>query len=140
MPLSQWEWKREMTFASDLKFSHSIIDSILEAIQALGWDGRDLFAIQMSLEEAFANAIMHGNKYNAQKNVHFSEMLSRDIIRFRVVDEGDGFNANAVPDPTAIENIEVASGRGVHLIRGFMTTVEYNEKGTVLQMEKVRSA
>jgi serine/threonine-protein kinase RsbW len=43
-----------------------------------------------------------------------------------------------VPDPTAIENIERPCGRGLLLMRGFMTVVQYQGKGNVVWMRKVK--
>jgi serine/threonine-protein kinase RsbW len=55
-----------------------------------------------------------------------------------IADEGQGFNPDEVPDPTAIENIERPCGRGLLLIRGFMTEVQYHGKGNVVSMSKVK--
>ena len=41
-------------------------------------------------------------------------------------------------DPTAPENLEVPSGRGIMLMRNFMSRVEYNEQGNQVTMEKNR--
>ncbi|MGL4944397.1 MAG: ATP-binding protein [Thermoguttaceae bacterium] len=139
MPLSPLEWSREVSFASDMKAARSIVDAVLENLGAAGWSSRDIFAVEMALEEGFINAVTHGNKSDPSKKVHYAETLTPDTARFRIRDEGEGFDTKNVPDPTAIENLEVASGRGVHLIRGFMTVIEYNDDGTVLQMEKRRS-
>jgi serine/threonine-protein kinase RsbW len=103
------------------------------------WSDRELFAIQLSLEEGLINAITHGNKGNPDKKVHFLCTLSDDVARFRIEDEGDGFDYNAIPDPTNIDNLENASGRGVLLVRSFMTNVSFNETGNVVTMEKVRT-
>jgi serine/threonine-protein kinase RsbW len=45
---------------------------------------------------------------------------------------------NALPDPTLEENLEKPSGRGVLLMREFMTKVEYNDRGNCVTLEKHR--
>lgn len=139
MSISKWDWAREVSFASDMHVARSIIDAVLSELGSAGWSGRDLFAVEMALEEGFINAVTHGNNGDPDKKVHYAEMLTTDAARFRIEDEGEGFDSDHIPDPTTIENLEIASGRGVHLIRGFMTVIEYNDEGTILQMEKVRS-
>ncbi|MDR3110471.1 MAG: ATP-binding protein [Planctomycetaceae bacterium] len=132
-------WACELTFPSNMERAHSLIDEIMSELRRMPWSDRELFAIQLSLEEGLINAITHGNKGNPEKKVRFSYTLSDEVTRFRIEDEGDGFDVNAVPDPTSIDNIENASGRGVLLVRSFMTNVTFNETGNVLTMEKVRA-
>jgi serine/threonine-protein kinase RsbW len=57
-----------------------------------------------------------------------------------VQDEGTGFDPNHVPDCTADENLQCPGGRGVTLIRAYMTNVEFNPCGNTVTMEKIRSA
>ena len=58
------------------------------------------------------------------------------ILQIVIEDEGDGFDPDDVPDPTLEENLELPSGRGLMLMKTFMTTVQYNEKGNRVFMEK----
>ncbi len=53
-----------------------------------------------------------------------------------VEDEGDGFDPSAVPDPTTDENIELAHGRGLVLMRAYMDEVSFNEKGNCVTMRR----
>jgi serine/threonine-protein kinase RsbW len=55
-----------------------------------------------------------------------------------IEDEGPGFAPTDVPDPTAEENLEKPGGRGIMLMKAFMTRVEYNQKGNRVRLEKVR--
>ena len=64
--------------------------------------------------------------------------ISSDEIRVRVKDEGPGFKPCQVPDPTTPENLEKPSGRGLLLIRTFMTTVSHNDAGNEITMIKKR--
>jgi serine/threonine-protein kinase RsbW len=63
---------------------------------------------------------VHGNRYNANKKVRFSIHKDTDRLTVRIIDEGEGFDVESVPDPLAPENLFRNSGRGIFLIRSFM--------------------
>ena len=65
--------------------------------------------------------------------------MAKDRIQIQITDEGDGFDPNAVPDPTDEENLEIPSGRGLMLMRCYMTSVKFNRKGNCVTMVKVRT-
>jgi serine/threonine-protein kinase RsbW len=92
---------------------------------------------ELSLREAVANAILHGNKAHPQKRVQLDCFHEPDGSMLVVVqDEGHGFDANAVRDPTRPENLLRESGRGIYLIKHFMDEVEYRNGGRELRMRK----
>jgi serine/threonine-protein kinase RsbW len=66
--------------------------------------------------------------------------VDADRVRIEIVDEGEGFDPAIVPDCTLEDRLEVPSGRGVMLIRSFMTRVAYNAKGNAVVLEKVRAS
>jgi serine/threonine-protein kinase RsbW len=61
-----------------------------------------------------------------------------DEMRIEVEDEGSGFDPSAVPDCTLEDRLDVPSGRGVMLMRSFMTSVAFNARGNRVTMEKKR--
>jgi len=116
------------------------MDEILGQLKGLGWEGRDYFGIELALEESLTNAIRHGNRLDESKKVVVDCKLSPERFWIRVQDEGHGFDPQAVPDCTADENLKCSGGRGLALIRAYMTTVAHNDRGNCLTMEKIRSA
>ena len=62
--------------------------------------------IMIAVTEAVNNAIMHGNQSDKAKNVRIILTLNDNVIKFKISDEGDGFDYNNLPDPTAPENLE----------------------------------
>ena len=56
-----------------------------------------------------------------------------------VKDEGEGFDINNVPDPTAPERIGSVHGRGIHLMNAVMDEVRFEEGGVVVQLRKSAS-
>ncbi len=70
------------------------------------------------------------------KKVRISYRLHAERFDVHIVDEGSGFDPNDLPDPTAFENLERPSGRGVTLMRHYMTEVDYNDRGNSVTMSK----
>ncbi|HBN76552.1 MAG TPA: ATP-binding protein, partial [Planctomycetaceae bacterium] len=66
--------------------------------------------------------------------------ISSELVKVVIADEGEGFVPEDVPDPTDDENLERPCGRGIMLMRAFMDTIEYNEVGNVLTIEKKKSS
>jgi serine/threonine-protein kinase RsbW len=136
----RWSWTSRVTFPSHLGAHEPHMDEILDQLRGLGWDGRDYFGIELALEESLSNAIRHGNRSDESKLVVVDCKLSPERFWLRVQDEGRGFDPQAVPDCTAEENLNCQGGRGLALIKAYMTTVEHNQRGNCVTMEKIRSA
>jgi serine/threonine-protein kinase RsbW len=129
----------DVAIPSDLAEARRLQSQIEEALQATAYTETDIFAIRLALEEALVNAIKHGNQLDPGKWVHVSYRVTPERFDVRIVDEGPGFNPEDVPDPTLPENIEKGCGRGVFLIREFMTEVSYHPPGNVVTMCKMRN-
>ena len=91
---------------------------------------------EIALREALANAIIHGNREDPQKQVHVTCRCEPDEVSIAIRDEGQGFDINKVCDPTAPENIGSVHGRGICLMKTFMNEVRFEEGGTVVHMRK----
>jgi serine/threonine-protein kinase RsbW len=109
---------------------------ILSRLEALNYGERALFAVRLALEEAVINAIKHGNRMDKAKRVTVTFSADRDECAIAVEDEGAGFDPSAVPDPTAEENLEQPTGRGLVLMRAYMDEVRFNPKGNRVVMRK----
>ncbi|MDR1270362.1 MAG: ATP-binding protein [Planctomycetaceae bacterium] len=131
-----WNWSKDCSFPSDMNIAHGLIEQVMEQVKLIGWSNKEEFAVNMALEEALVNAIQHGNDSDPAKQVRFSCRLNDQRIYVRIEDEGSGFNPNTIPDPTDPEHIMIASGRGVLLIKNFVSRIQWNEKGNVLEFEK----
>ena len=134
-----WTWTREYTFPSDMGTAHSLIGEVMAVVRTAQWGEKDLFAIELALEEALTNAVRHGNDSDSSKKVRFDCKLGQDIIYVRIEDEGSGFDHRTLADPREPANQVVESGRGVLLIKHFVTRVQWSERGNVIEFEKERS-
>ncbi len=90
----------------------------------------------VALDEAFVNAVKHGNRNDTTKLLRITAELSAHEAIFTVEDEGAGFDVREIPDPRDSANLFKSSGRGVLLIYNIMDEVEYSERGTRLRMVK----
>lgn len=129
----------EVTIASELAEARRIQTLIEEALQALAYTEHDIFGIRLALEEALVNAIKHGNQMDQDKRVIVAYNVTDERFDVLITDEGQGFNPDDVPDPTDPANIERPCGRGLLLMRGFMTEVEYHGKGNTVRMSKIKN-
>ena len=91
------------------------------------------------LEEALVNALRHGNKADPTRQVRVRYRVTAAGVWAEVEDEGPGFSPDAVPDPTSPERLEQPGGRGLALMRYYLSSVEYNDRGNVVTLCKWRS-
>jgi serine/threonine-protein kinase RsbW len=98
--------------------------------------GDDTYANMLTcLSEATINAIVHGNKQDENKKVYINlEVHGGKRLQFTVADEGEGFDYNRLPDPTAPENLENLTGRGVFIIKHLADQCIFNLKGNEVEL------
>jgi serine/threonine-protein kinase RsbW len=135
----QWTWRCDRMIPSDTAAGRDILDEIIERLETEHWQQDDIFGVHLAVEEALVNAILHGNRLDSRKNIHVVCQLSPERIRVEIADQGNGFDPDSLPDPTCPERLHSPCGRGVMLMKAFMTRVEYNEQGNRVVLEKARS-
>jgi serine/threonine-protein kinase RsbW len=110
-------------------------DAILQAIATHGYSEPAKFAIRLALEEGLVNAFMHGHRgLPATETVHVHFDATPEQVTIVITDKGPGFKPEHVPDPTLDENVELPSGRGLMLIRAYMSEVRHEAPGNRLVM------
>lgn len=134
-----WAWSVQQTIPSETGAGKRLLEEVLDQLAAQQWGDHDIFGVHLAMEEALVNAIRHGNRSDSSKRVHVHCKISADRVWVEIRDEGPGFNPSSIPDPTDEENLENPSGRGIMLMRTFMSRVEYNERGNCVVMEKLRA-
>lgn len=115
-----------------------ICDTILLEARTNNYTEDEVFATHLAIEEAFANALKHGNGNDRKKTITVEYSISPKRIDISITDEGPGFKPDDVPDPRCGKNIYKTCGRGVLLMRSYMDKVEYNESGNSVHMVKFR--
>ena len=92
---------------------------VLDAAKKAGINEDDALSLGMAVRECAVNAVVHGNRYNLNKKVHLTIAQDSEKLTIRIVDQGEGFDLQNLPDPLAEENLLRHSGRGIFIIRAF---------------------
>jgi serine/threonine-protein kinase RsbW len=134
--LSHTHEKIEFELPSDLALMNGVLQYLLERVAKLGLIAPERSNLFIALDEAFVNAVKHGNKNDPTKLVRVGAELSPKEACFTIEDEGEGFDVQTIPDPRDPANLFKSSGRGVLLIYNIMDEVEYNAQGNRVKMIK----
>ena len=134
-----WLWKTERSVPSQPRAVRGVVREVVGQLRTHGWPRDEIFGVHLALEEGLVNAVRHGNRSDSHKRVHFRCSLSGERIWIEIEDEGVGFDPHCLPDPTAPENLCRDGGRGVMLMRAYMSRVEFNAVGNCVTMEKLRA-
>ena len=121
---------------SIISIMHDILEYLMKRVEKLGVVSPERSNLFVALDEAFVNAVKHGNKFDTNKLVRISVRISPKKASFTIEDEGEGFDVKSIPDPTDPENLFKTSGRGVMFIYNIMDEVSYNKRGNRLTMVK----
>lgn len=93
--------------------------------------------VELALQEALANAIVHGCKGDPSKSVHCTVTCHPpSSLEISIQDPGEGFNPNDIATPCSTEGLTLDHGRGIHMIRTLMDEVRFSRNGTELIMRK----
>ena len=113
-------------------------EQVMSKLEENGFGKDDMFAIHLTLEEAFLNAVRHGNKMDPTKKVQIDCSVSEDKVEICVTDEGAGFEPEAVADPRFGDGLYRPGGRGLLLMNSYMDVVSFNERGNSVYMVRYR--
>ena len=123
-----------ITIISDIE-KLRVVETLVDTLsKKLGISDEVYGKILISTVEAVNNAILHGNKGNAEKTVTVDFTADGNLFEVTVTDEGEGFDYNHLPDPTDPENIENLHGRGVFIMKSLADIIEYNPPGNQVKM------
>lgn len=130
----------QITINNDTAAGQEVQERIIKILEDLSYPPRDVFGVRLAIEEALVNAIKHGNGMDPEKKVRIACRINHESARIEIEDEGDGFEPDSVPDPTDPDNLEKPCGRGLMLMRSFMSRIEFNEVGNRVTLEKLRDS
>jgi len=115
--------------------SITLLEALIEKIADKHQVSEDTFANMMTcLNEIAINAIVHGNKLDESKKVIVNAEVDPKRVIWTVTDEGPGFDYDHLPDPTAMENIENLTGRGVFIVKQLADQCVFNSKGNEVEL------
>lgn len=123
-----------ITINSDIE-KLRVVETLVDTLsKKLGIPDEVYGKILISTVEAVNNAILHGNKGDAEKMVTVNFTADGNMFDVTVTDQGDGFKYDSLPDPTDPANIENLHGRGVFIMKSLADAIEYNESGNEVKM------
>jgi len=128
--------KTSKTLPSQVNLIPDCSARIMEQVATLSFSQEQVFQIKVSLEEALANAVVHGNKSQPEASVEVSLRVLDNALELSVINQGEGFDFHSVDDPTLERNLKKLHGRGVFLIKANMDKVDFFDEGRGIRMVK----
>jgi serine/threonine-protein kinase RsbW len=126
--------RNSLTIKSDIESLHRV-EKFIDEISAEYHVSDEVYGnILVATLEAANNAIVHGNKKDFKKNVEINFKVGEKKLELTVKDEGPGFNYKSIPDPTAPENIEKPTGRGIFLMEKLSDQIAFFENGRIVKL------
>jgi len=127
----------KVTLAADRKAVDQVVEQVMEVVrQTHCLDGKE-DAIELALQEALANAVVHGAKEDPSKTVECLVACEQHRgVLIIVRDPGEGFDPKTIPACTMGENLYSNHGRGIFLINQLMDEVKFHKNGTEIHMVK----
>lgn len=134
-PNTQIEGGTSVELAHDRDAIAALIDQLLQNAEDSGFGSSAVFAIRLAIEEAITNAFEHGHEHlDDALTIRVEYRITPSAFEIAVEDQGPGFTPGDLPDPTLLENLSKPSGRGVMLMKAYMSDVEFNAKGNRVRM------
>lgn len=127
----------KMDISADRERVSEVVEGIMKVVRAMECACGQESDVELALQEALANAIVHGAQGDRTKNVE-CRVACDDAHGMLIVvsDPGDGFDPAKVPNPLLAENLYSSHGRGIFLINRLMDQVEFKRGGTEIHMRK----
>ncbi len=126
-----------VTLAADRKSVDPVVAQVMDSVRELKCMNGKEDAVELALQEALANAVVHGAKEDPSKIVECIVACDEQRgILIIVRDPGEGFDPNAIPTCTMGENLYSNHGRGIFLINQLMDEVQFRKNGTEIHMVK----
>ena len=127
----------QVTLAADRKSVEPVVEQVMQAVRDTNCLNGKEDAVELALQEALANAVVHGAKEDASKVVEC--VVACDDQRGVLIivrDPGEGFDPSSIPACTIGENLYSNHGRGIFLINQLMDEVKFCKNGTEIRMVK----
>lgn len=120
----------DMTFPSEPGRVRRATERVVRAcVEAASGASTVAARLRVVVGEALANAVGHGNRALPHRRVRVTAEAEPGELRVAVEDEGEGFDADAPPDPTRPGRRTRPDGRGLHLQRRLADEVRHEDGG-----------
>jgi serine/threonine-protein kinase RsbW len=130
--------RRSLRLSSTMESVGEVEAAADELAADAGLDEDARFHVTMAIHEAAINAVLHGNDYNPKLHIDVSMENTGTELVFVIADQGQGFDPDHLPDPSAPENILRGTGRGIFLIRSLMDEVRFRRLDPGMEMTLIK--
>ena len=126
--------KKVLDFPSKIE-NISIVENLVDELsEKFELDSVIYGNILVSVVESVSNAILHGNKSDINKKVFVECSVDKNVVLFKVRDEGTGFDYSKIPDPTLPENLDKPHGRGIFLMSRLADKIKFEKEGREVEI------
>jgi len=130
-------FQMEQFMRSEVSAISPFVDKLMVFIRKCQCVPGNEFDVEISLREALANGVIHGNHEDPSKHVYVDcRCVPDEEVSIVVRDEGSGFSSAEIPNPTTAEQLQSMHGRGIYLMKSLMDEVHFERGGTVVHMRK----
>ena len=127
----------EQSMRSEVRAISPFVDKLMVFIRKCQCVPGNEADVEISLREALANSVVHGNHEDPSKHVYVDcRCVPNEELSIVVEDEGAGFSSTELSDPTSVEQLQSTHGRGIYLMKSLMDEVHFERGGTVVHMRK----
>lgn len=134
---TRFRFEIEAWIPSELRFIAPVVDRIVRLIEESRCAAGNEDPIELALQEALNNAVVHGNGLDPGKQIRIHCRCEQEEgVSLTVADEGQGFDPNAVPDPLSPERLNAVHGRGLYVMKMLMDEVHFERGGTEVHLRK----
>lgn len=117
-----------LTLPSDLRLLAVARCFIEAACRAGGLDPKTTDAVVLATHEAANNVIRHAHHHRPDAQLQIQCVLDGDAVEVRVLDEGEPFDPNQLPDLDPSDDCRIG-GRGLFLMRSLMDELSCQPRG-----------
>lgn len=129
------ESRKEFEFPGVLASVAESRERVMEFVEQHCSDEGDRLDLLVAIQEALANAALHGCKDDPAKRIRCVATATPDEIAITVRDPGPGFDLN-LADPEKFVATRLSHGRGISLMRSLVTEVAFARHGAEITLRK----
>jgi serine/threonine-protein kinase RsbW len=129
------EWRKEFTFPGVLAQVPEHRDQLMEFVNQHCPDEEKQIDLLVALQEALANAALHGCKDDASKTIRCVVSANAEEITISVCDPGRGFPLEKA-DAANYKVTKLSHGRGICMIRNLVDEVSFAHHGAEIILRK----
>ena len=131
----QIEWRKGFSFPGVLASVPESREQVMEFVALHCPDEGDQIDLLVAIQEALANAALHGCKDDPAKRIHCTVTATANEIKIAVRDPGPGFDLG-LADADKYVATKLSHGRGICLMRSLVTEVTFAHHGAEILLRK----